>query len=130
MKYLLTKEESEKLFPGLKDMPKGEITGELNPPMKGESHPNYIDGRSEDKKAYRLRPEYKEYQKEYKEKTKEKQSEYNKKYRLIPEVKERIKNKRQRPEYKEYMKEYMKEYAKAYRAKKKQELYNETDRKR
>jgi hypothetical protein len=122
MKYLLTKEESEKLYPGLKDMPKGEIPEDAIKDfvqLKGEGSSNWKDGVSYDIKAY-----YKEYYQENKEKYTEREQ--------TPEYKSKAREWRERPEIKtkksEYDKEYrdkpenkakQKEYQKAYYIKKK-----------
>ena len=102
MKYLLTTEESEKLYPGLKDMPKEKPTGDYPPNFgqTGENHPSWIDGRfSLDKVGY---------MKEWREKNKDKIKEYQKEYR-------------DKPENKAKKNEYMREYLKEYRARKRQE---------
>ena len=65
-RYLLTLKESEKLYPGLKDMPKEKPTGDYSPNFgqTGENHPSWIDGRfSLDKVGY---------MKEWREKNKDK----------------------------------------------------------
>ena len=108
MKYLLTKEESEKLYPGLKDMPKEKPTGDYSPNFgqTGENHPSWIDGRfSLDKVGY---------MKEWREKNKDKIKSYRalpeqiakrKEYRQRPEVKEKDRKRQQTPEIKAKQKE-------------------------
>ena len=87
MKYLLTKEESEILFPGLKDMPKEipEDSIEYDGFMFGEGNPSWKGGIALNRKAYRARSERKAYDKEYREK---------------PENKAKAKEYYQRPENK------------------------------
>ena len=98
MKYLLTKEESEKLYPGLKDMPKGEIPEDATQDLGfalGADHLNWKDGISLDKKEYAK--EYRETP-ENKVKAKEYQREYQRGYNKRQKRKEYLKEYYQRPE--------------------------------
>tara|TARA_R100000995_G_C3404134_1_gene86310 strand:- start:60 stop:485 length:426 start_codon:yes stop_codon:yes gene_type:complete len=127
MKYLLTKEETEILYPGLRDMPIEQPTGEHNPPMNGAANTNWKGGIALDNKAYRARPERKAYDKEYRErpenkakakeyyqrpenKRKQKAKEYYKKPEYKVKKREYDREYRQRPEVQEYQKEYQKAY--------------------
>jgi hypothetical protein len=134
MKYLLTKEESEILYPGLRDMPKERISEDnfQYPQLKGEGNPNWKDGISLDRNSYgkewRKKPEVIKYQREYQRKycKTPKRKAQVKAYIQTPERKARRKELRERPEVKEYHKQYRqrpeyKEYQRAYRAKKRQE---------
>tara|TARA_R110001583_G_scaffold182808_2_gene340945 strand:+ start:83 stop:490 length:408 start_codon:yes stop_codon:yes gene_type:complete len=128
MKYLLTTEESEKLYPGLKDMPKGEIPEDARKDfgqMKGEGNPNWKDGISLDRKSYRALPEQIAKRKEYRQRPEVKEK--DRKRQQTPEIKakqkerNRIRHARpeniakrhkynQTPKYKAYKKEYNKRY--------------------